>query len=135
MFVRIETSSSTPIYRQISDQIRCQIASGALRRGARLPSVRDMAANLAVHKNTVIKAYNALGRDKILKIERGAGTYVSSGELDMTVERRKVVVAGYLRSAVVQGVQLKLSIDEIKDLAQAEYDVVLLAASYMHRQD
>ncbi len=124
MFIRIETSSSTPIYRQISDQIRYQIASGTLKQGAKLPSVRELAVNLAVNQNTVLKVYNELCREKILKIERGDGTYVSSDEPDMTLERRKGVVADLLRSAVVQAVQLQLSIEDIKNLVQAEYDTV-----------
>ena len=124
MFIRIETSSSTPIYRQISDQIRYQIASGALRRGAKLPSVRELAVKLAVNQNTVLKVYNELSREKILKIERGDGTYVSSGEPDMTTEQRKWVVADLLRSAVVQAVQLQLSVDDVRALVQAEYDAV-----------
>ncbi len=124
MFIRIEASSSTPIYRQISEQIRYQIASGALRRGAKLPSVRELAVNLAVNQNTVLKVYNELCREKILKIERGDGTYVSSGEPDMTIEQRKAVVADQLRSAVVQAVQLQLSVDDVKNLVQAEYDAV-----------
>ncbi|NQV34764.1 MAG: GntR family transcriptional regulator [Phycisphaeraceae bacterium] len=124
MFIRIETSSSTPIYRQISDQIRYQIASGALQQGAKLPSVRELAVNLAVNQNTVLKVYNELSREKILKIERGDGTYVSSGEPDMTAEQRKGVVADLLRSAVVQAVQLGVSSDEVKDLVQAEYGAV-----------
>jgi GntR family transcriptional regulator len=124
MFIRIETASSTPIYRQISDQIRYQIASGTLQQGAKLPSVRELAVNLAVNQNTVLKVYNELSREKILKIERGDGTYVSSGEPDMTADQRKTVVADLLRSAVVQAVQLQLSIDEIKNLVQAEYEAV-----------
>ena len=124
MFIRIETSSSTPIYRQISDQIRYQIASGTLKQGAKLPSVRELAVNLAVNQNTVLKVYNELSREKILKIERGDGTYVSSGEPDMTAEQRKAVVGDQLRSAVVQAVQLQLSIEDIKNLVQAEYDTV-----------
>lgn len=124
MFIRIETSSSTPIYRQISDQIRYQIASGTLPQGAKLPSVRELAVNLAVNQNTVLKVYNELSREKILKIERGDGTYVSSGEPDMTAEQRKGVVADLLRPAVVQAVQLGVSSDEVKDLIQVEYGTV-----------
>ncbi len=124
MFIRIETSSSTPIYRQISDQIRYQIASGTLPQGAKLPSVRELAVNLAVNQNTVLKVYNELSREKILKMERGDGTYVSSGEPDMTAEQRKGVVADLLRPAVVQAVQLGVSSDEVKDLIQVEYGTV-----------
>jgi len=122
IFIRIESSSSTPIYRQISDQIRYQIASGTLRRGAKLPSVRDLAVQLAVNQNTVLKVYNELCREKILKIERGDGTYVSSGDPDMTVVQRRKVVADLLRPAVVQAVQLRLNVDDIKHLAEEEFN-------------
>lgn len=124
MFIRIETSSSTPIYRQISDQIRYQIASGTLRQGAKLPSVRELAVELAVNQNTVLKVYNELSREKILKIERGDGTYVASGEPDMTPEQRQAAVADLLRPGIVQAVQLKLSADEVKQLVEAEYQAL-----------
>ncbi len=124
MFIRIETSSSTPIYRQISDQIRYQIASGTLQHGAKLPSVRELAVNLAVNQNTVLKVYNELSREKILKIERGDGTYVSSGEPDMTAAQREGVVADLLRPGVVQAVQLQLSMDEVRRLVETEYQAL-----------
>ncbi len=84
--------------------------------------MRELAVKLAVNQNTVLKVYNELCREKILTIERGDGTYVSSGESDMTPEQRQRVVADLLRPAVVQAVQLKVSADEVKQLVDAEFE-------------
>jgi GntR family transcriptional regulator len=70
--------SGVPIYRQIQDQIRFGIASGLLRPGEQLPTVRALAVELSVNPNTVIKAYNELEREGILTSEQGTGTFVAS---------------------------------------------------------
>jgi len=62
MFIRIEPSSSSPIYRQIMDQIRYQVAAGILKAGDKVPSVRQLAGQLAVNQNTILKVYNELCR-------------------------------------------------------------------------
>ena len=77
-----------------------------------------------MNQNTVLKVYNELCREKILKVERGDGTYVASGEPDMTAEQRKTAVADLLRPGIVQAVQLKLSVDEVRQLAEAEYQAL-----------
>lgn len=76
MFVRIEPSSGTPIVRQIADQIRAQCASGRLKPGDRLPSVRELAAELAVNQNTILHVYERLAAEGFLERRHGAGTYV-----------------------------------------------------------
>jgi len=70
--------SGVPIYRQIQDQIRFGIASGRLRPGEQLPTVRALAVELSVNPNTVIKAYNELEREGILTTEQGTGTFVAT---------------------------------------------------------
>ena len=84
--------------------------------------MRELAVKLAVNQNTVLKVYNELCREKILTIERGDGTYVSSGESDMTPEQRQRVVADLLRPAVVQAVQLRVSADEVKQWVDEEFE-------------
>jgi GntR family transcriptional regulator len=73
----LNPSSGVPIYRQIQDQIRLRIASGLLRPGEQLPTVRALAVELSVNPNTVIKAYNELEREKVLTTEQGTGTFVA----------------------------------------------------------
>jgi GntR family transcriptional regulator len=73
----LDSKSGVPIYRQIQDQIRYGIASGLLRPGEQLPTVRALAVELSVNPNTVIKAYSELEREGILTTEQGSGTFVA----------------------------------------------------------
>ena len=77
MFIRIETSSGVPITRQIADQVRVQCASGALSPGDRLPSVRELAKELAVNQNTILRVYERLTVEGLLERRHGDGTYVA----------------------------------------------------------
>ena len=69
----VQPTSGVPIYRQLMDQIRALISSGRLKPGDRLPSVRQMAADLQVNMMTVSKAYARLEADGVLERERGLG--------------------------------------------------------------
>ncbi len=73
----LDPRSGVPIYRQIQDLIRYGIASGKLRPGEQLPTVRALAVELAVNPNTVIKAYTELERQGVLATEQGSGTFVA----------------------------------------------------------
>ncbi|MHC4291922.1 MAG: GntR family transcriptional regulator [Planctomycetota bacterium] len=121
MFIRIEPSSSVPIYRQIADQIRYQIAAGILKEGDKVPSVRELALQVAVNQNTILKVYNELCRENVLKIERGEGTYVSSSKQDIPMSERKEMVAGPLREAAVLAIQLGVPVDQIGEILRDEY--------------
>jgi GntR family transcriptional regulator len=113
-----------PIYRQIINQIKYQVATGVLKEGDKVPSVRDLASKLAVNQNTVLKVYNELCRQNVLKIERGDGTYVSSNKQNIPAAERKKAVAKVLREAVVQAVQLDVSLEQAKELLEKEYEVI-----------
>ena len=78
MFIRIETSSGLPITRQIADQIRAQCAAGSLQPGDRLPSVRELARDLAVNHNTILRVYERLTVEGLLERRQGDGTFVSA---------------------------------------------------------
>lgn len=77
MLVRVEKGSSVPISRQIADQIRAQCLSGRLTPGTQIPSVRQMARDLAVNQNTVLRVYERLTAENLLDVRHGEGTYVS----------------------------------------------------------
>jgi GntR family transcriptional regulator len=94
MFEPIDPKAATPIYRQITEQIRRRVAAGTLVPGDQLPSVRELAAGLLVNPNTVAKVYRDLEREGLLETRRGDGTYVSAGASAMAeTERRRVVTA------------------------------------------
>jgi GntR family transcriptional regulator len=77
MQIRVETSSGMPITRQIAAQIRAQCASEALKPGDRLPSVRALAAELAVNQNTILRVYERLTAEGLLERRHGDGTFVA----------------------------------------------------------
>src|SRR5713226_5113950 len=86
----LDSKSGVPIYRQIQDQVRYGIASGLLRAGEQLPTVRSLAVELSVNPNTVIKAYSELEREGVLTTEQGSGTFVAAdGTVALTDQSRQ----------------------------------------------
>jgi GntR family transcriptional regulator len=114
-----------PIYRQIMDQIKYQIGIGVLKEGDQMPSIRELAATLAVNQNTIRKVYDKLCWENVLKTERGEGTYVSSNRQVLPLEERKRIVAGSLRESVIQAIHLEVPIEEICRMIRAEYNQIL----------
>src|SRR5262245_18153250 len=76
--VNVTTGAGTPIYRQIVDQVRLGVATGALAPGDALPSVRQLAERLVVNPITVARAYADLVRDGVLESHQGRGVFVAN---------------------------------------------------------
>jgi len=114
-----------PIYRQIIDQIKYQVVTGMLKEGDKVPSVRELAARLAVNQNTILKVYNELCRENVLRIERGDGTYVSSNKQTISATERKKAVSNILREAAILAVQLEIPIEQADELLQKEYKTIV----------
>src|SRR5215471_16346802 len=72
----ISTGSTTPIYRQITDQVRLAVANGKLEVDEQLPSVRALAEELVVNPNTVARAYADLAREGLIESRAGRGVFV-----------------------------------------------------------
>ncbi len=96
-----------------------------LKEGDKVPSVRELAARLAINQNTVLKVYNELCRQNVLKIERGDGTYVSSNKQTIPVAERRKIVSNVLREAAILSVQLELPIEQVGELLQKEYGYIV----------
>lgn len=76
MLLRIRAESDSPIYQQIIDQIKAQVAEGDLKKGDRLPSVRELSQDLGVNVNTVYKSYKELETQGIVRMRVGFGVTV-----------------------------------------------------------
>jgi len=76
MLIRIERGSSVPVSRQIDAQVRAQILAGTLPAETPLPSVRQLARELAVNVNTVVRVYERLAAEGLVEMRHGDGTYV-----------------------------------------------------------
>src|SRR5256885_4813262 len=78
---RLDLRSGVPVYRQIIDQILGAIASSTLPGGAQLPTVRQLAVDLAINPNTVLRAYRELELGGLLETHQGTGTFISQQKL------------------------------------------------------
>lgn len=78
MHITIDAGDPRPIYRQVADEIKALIASGALEKGAGLPSVRQLAADLGVNMNTIATAYRDLQAEGLIDVRHGSGARVAS---------------------------------------------------------
>lgn len=87
MDIKIDFRSDQPIYIQIVEQIRRQVASGELKQGDQLPTVRQLATDLRVNFNTVARAYRLLDEVGLISTQQGRGTYIWEQPSPETLER------------------------------------------------
>src|SRR5579864_5800467 len=108
--VRLDTRSGVPAYRQIIDQVLGGIASGTLKPGDQLPTVRQLSVDLTVNPNTVVRAYRELEIREVLSTQQGTGTFVTDKKPKANeVERRRRIaqLAGeLLAKAGAEGISL-----------------------------
>ena len=83
----ISDTDPTPVYKQIVDGVRGEIAAGRMKPGESLPSVRELAANLGVNVNTVHKAYQQLQQMKIVVVRQARGVIVAPGVAEILGSR------------------------------------------------
>jgi GntR family transcriptional regulator len=122
MFLRIEKGSAVPISRQIADQIATHCASGSVRPGDRLPSVRELARELAVNQNTVLRVYERLCGEGLLEMRHGQGTFVAARATHSQLSAHRDRLIDELRQIARQAVGLGLSADELHELLSEAID-------------
>jgi GntR family transcriptional regulator len=94
---RLELHSGVPVYRQIIDQVRGGLATGSLIAGDQLPTVRQLAVDLAINPNTVVRAYRELELGGLLESHQGTGTFISAQKIkggDAERERQLEQIVG-----------------------------------------
>ena len=88
--IGLDLRSGVPVYRQIIDQIMGSIAAGSLNAGDQLPTVRQLAVNLAINPNTVVRAYRELEIRGVLETHQGTGTFIANNPVRRDdVERQR----------------------------------------------
>jgi GntR family transcriptional regulator len=118
MFLRVDLSSAEPLFEQISFAVKEAVARGELAQGAKLPSVRELAQELSINPNTVVRAYEALERDGVVTRRQGAGCFVTGRASSLNgKERRRQLVELALRT-VTEGYHLGFSAEEIRDAVE-----------------
>ena len=120
LFFDINTSNGVPVYEQVAMQIISAIASGGLSAGQMVPSVREMAKELAINPNTVSRAYRQLQDQTILETVRGSGIAVASGAKAKCKSARSQAVRQRISHVIIEARQSQLTDDEILKMIQAE---------------
>ena len=113
MFFKINPSNGVPVYEQVSRQIMFAVASGSLGPGEMIPSVREMARELAINPNTVARAFRDLQDQNILQTVRGTGVEVAKGAKSKCVNARTRVIRDRLRDVFAEARQSQLNDEEL----------------------
>jgi GntR family transcriptional regulator len=86
---RLDMKSGVPVYRQLIDQVLVAIASGQLNSGDQLPTVRQLAVDLSINPNTVVRAYKELEIRGMLTTQQGTGTFITSKKVKIDDAQRQ----------------------------------------------
>ena len=117
---KLDLHSGMPVYRQLIDQVRTGIASGSLTAGDQLPTVRQLAVDLAINPNTVMRAYRELEIRGIIESLQGTGTFVSHQKIPRdTAERQRrlsQLVGEFTARAGSEGFKTEELIERLQDL-------------------
>jgi|SRR6185312_6790564 len=124
MTFRLDMHSGVPVYRQIIDQVHAARASGAVRAGDRLPTVRQLAVDLSINPNTVVRAYRELEITGVVSTQQGTGTFITDAKIEQSqAERERLLdqlVADFVARAGREGFTVKELRSRLKELGPQE---------------
>lgn len=109
----IDQRSSTPIYQQLVQEIKEHILKGLLQPGDKLPSVRELSAQLTINPNTIQKAYQELERQKVTETLRGKGTFVIINYKPDRDEERMQLITEELKRIIIEAYYVGLNEEKI----------------------
>ena len=109
MHFQIDNASNRPVYQQIIDQIKRDIALGRLKKDEKLPTVRQLAGQLVINPNTIAKAYRHLEREGIIVTKPGAGAFIAQLNSNLSSSVRKKLISEQLELMVVEAVHMQIS--------------------------
>lgn len=113
MKIGIDAKSGVPFYRQIIEQVKFAIARGDLAVGDRLPTVRQLAVDLSINPNTVIRAYRELEIEGVLETQQGSGTFVGHREPQVDEIERQRMLDQILTELLARASAYGFTLDEV----------------------
>lgn len=112
---RLDLRSGVPVYRQIIDQVTGGIATGTLAGGDQLPTVRQVAVDLSINPNTVMRAYRELEIRGVLETQQGTGTFIAHREVQQDEVERRRRLAQLVSEFVARAGSAGFTVDELKE--------------------
>jgi len=116
MLFHINYKSGKPIYLQLVDQIKAAAASGALQTGEALPSIRPLAEELRVNRNTIAKAYSELENLGVVETQPGRGSFLKENHAALRKDVRRKLLMAEVDQAIIQAHHLQVPRDEFLEL-------------------
>ena len=108
MQIRIDNASDRPVYQQIIDQVKRDIALGRIIKNEKLPTVRQLAGQIAINPNTIAKAYRQLEQQGIIVTKAGAGAFVANLDSNLSRSVRKKVLSDELERIAVDAYHMQI---------------------------
>ena len=124
MLFQITFKSGKPVYLQLVDQVKVAAASGAMHPGEALPSIRPLAEQLRLNRNTVAKAYSELEAQGVIETVQGRGSVLRANNSPMRKDVRRKMLAESVDEAVITAHHLQISRTEFLRLAEERYDAL-----------
>ena len=122
MIFQINFKSGKPAYLQLVDQVKAAAASGNLRAGDALPSIRPLAEELRLNRNTVAKAYAELESQGVIETAPGKGCFLAENNSPLKKEVRKKMLSDEIDAAIVQAHHLQISKEQFVELVRDRLD-------------
>ena len=122
MVFELNYKSAKPVYLQVVDQVKAAVASGAARAGDALPSIRPLAEELRVNRNTIAKAYTELESQGVIDTAAGKGCFVSANNSTLRKDARVKLLNEEIDQAVVQAHHLQVAKAEFLRLSEERYE-------------
>ncbi|HUR20135.1 MAG TPA: GntR family transcriptional regulator [Vicinamibacterales bacterium] len=122
MRFELNYKSAKPVYLQVVDQVKSAVASGAAHAGDPLPSIRPLAEELRVNRNTIAKAYAELEHQGVIETAAGKGCFISGNHSPLRKDARMKLVSDDMDQAVVQAHHLQVGKSEFVRLAEERFD-------------
>lgn len=116
---QLDSLSGVPIYRQIIDQVTGGIAAGSLHEGLQLPTVRQLAVDLSINPNTVIRAYSELEIRGVLTTEQGTGTFIGPRNVTQDETERQRLLGQFVAEFVSRAGSKGFTVGELIEQLQA----------------
>jgi GntR family transcriptional regulator len=112
---RIDPKSGVPAYRQIIEQVKVGIARGDLAAGTQLPTVRQLAVDLSINPNTVLRAYRELETEGLLRTQQGSGTFVGSRRPQVDELERARMLGQILTELLARAATYGFTLDDVAE--------------------
>lgn len=122
MYLRLDHQSGEPIYRQIVERVKFKVASGQIKAGERLPSIREMAKDLKINPRTVVKAYEELQSAGLVVRRQGQGVFITESQTAMPARVRHKAIADLASRLLSEASRMGASGEEVQSILKEVWE-------------